>query len=230
MSTKRRGKEDTTRNEKVRKTEELTSKTKKNASKSGDAKEDLKIYADRVRKHVDHHGDLPPGQKFKTLNNIEPGSILEAHSYKTIATTIGSAYVLDVTLTREESNQTVREDFKLMIGSRFEEEIIDKLPCLLYYRGKQPMANGNLFHDLQAFKTNDESVFQTNADKPAAIATKTKKKTSVITDGGVLDESMKELYDQSIPCETCEITGDSCFGFCGGCGTHQPPDGSQCPC
>ena len=47
-----------------------------------------------------------------------------------------------------------------MIGSQFEDDVISELPCLLYYRGKQPMANGNPFHDLKAFDVDDESVFQ----------------------------------------------------------------------
>ena len=62
---------------------------------------DLKNYADRVRRHINAHGELPSGQKFKTLNNIQPSSLLEAHSYKTVPTQIGQAYILEVTQTEE---------------------------------------------------------------------------------------------------------------------------------
>ena len=220
MASKRKQpKDDASKNEKMRKTEEST------------VKKELKAYADRLRRHVNSHGELPAGQMFKTLNNIQPNTVLEAHSYKLMPTSIGQAFVLDVTQTEEVDGKIDRNDFKLMIASRFEEEIISKVPCLLYYRGKQPMANGNLFHDLQAFTINYESVFQNNSDmsKPS---TKSKKRTPVVTSSNVLDESLKELYTHSIPCDNCKSTDNAnwCYGFCTGCGTHQPFDGSQCPC
>ena len=185
MATKRKQqKDDASRNEKLRKTEEST------------GKDQLKAYADRLRQHVSSHGELPAGQKFKTLNNIEPNTVLEAHSSKRMATSIGHAYVLDVTQTVDVDGKIDRIDFKLMIANRFEEEIIRKVPCLVYYRGKQPMANGNLFHDLQAFSINDESVFQNNSDSDAPIkpSSKSKKRVPVVIDSNVLDDSLKELY------------------------------------
>lgn len=224
MSSKRKQhKDEGTKSSKLRKTEEApTAKAERSAT-------DLKSYADRVRHHISINGELPSGQKFKTLNNIHPNTVLEAHSYKTIPTSIGKAYVLEVTQTEEVGGKLERKEFKLMIANRFEDDVVSKIPCLLYYRGKQPMANGNQFHDLLAFSINDETVFQTKDESPKPPA-KTRKRTTTVVANDVLDESMQELYEQAIPCEACIISGaTSCFGYCA-CGRHQPPDGSQCPC
>ena len=230
MSSKRKQhKDEGTKSSKLRKTEEApTAKAERSAT-------DLKSYADRVRHHISINGELPSGQKFKTLNNIQPNTLLEAHSYKVMSTQIGQAYILEVTQTEEVGGKSERKDFKLMIASRFEDDVISKLPCLLYYRGKQPMANGKQFHDLQAFAINDETVFQNNDETTKTHETskppvKARKRTAVVVENDVLDESMQELYEQAIPCEACIISGaTSCFGYCA-CGRHQPPDGSQCPC
>ena len=224
MSSKRKTKEEGSKSGKVRKLEEyIATKTERTAT-------ELKDYADKVRLHINAHGELPSGQKFKTLNNIQPNTVLEAHSYKAIPTSIGKAYVLDVTQTEEVGGKLERKEFKLMVANRFEDDVVSKIPCLLYYRGKQPMANGNQFHDLLAFNINDETVFQTKDESPKPPA-KTRKRTTTVVANDVLDESMQELYEQSIPCDACVSSGsiNSCFGYCA-CGRHQPPDGSQCPC
>ena len=66
-----------------------------------------------------------------------------------------------------------------MIANRFEDDVFSKIPCLLYYRGKQPMANGNLFHDLLALDINDETVFQNKDESPKPPA-KARKRTVVV--------------------------------------------------
>ena len=184
-----------------------------------------------------------PTEKFHQVRNLKlsitsnPIPFWKPHSYKTVPTQIGQAYVLEVTQTEEVGGKLERKEFKLMIGSRFEDDVISKLPCPLHYRGKQAMANGNLhvFHGLQAFDINDESVSQNNGETTKTPETskpsvKARKRTAVIVENDVLDESMQELYEHAIPCEACIISGAiSCFGYCA-CGRHQPPDASQCPC
>ena len=146
MSSKRKTKDEGSKSGKVRKLEEyITTKTERTAA-------ELKDYADKVRLHINAHGELPSGQKFKTLNNIHPNTVLEAHFYKTIPTSIGQAYVLEVTQTEEVGGKLERKEFKLMNANRFADDVVSKIPCLIYYRGKQPMANGNQFHDLVAFR------------------------------------------------------------------------------
>ena len=189
----------------------------------------LQTFANRVRQHIEDNGELPPGQKFKLLSSIPPNTVLEALSCKTISTSVGHAVIVDVIENQEVEGKEERVTYQLMIPDRFEDEL-KNLPCVLYYRGKQPMSNGQLFHDLQIIKINDETVFKLPEHSESDQNPKPKRRVRTVTDDNTLAASMQELYNSFQPCNSCEKSGSTCYGFCGGCGAHQPDDGSQCVC
>ena len=89
--------------------------------------------------------------RMQTLNDIEPGTILEVESFKMLTTSIGVTPCVKYAATLDGR----RVKGRLIIPERFTSVCNDRIPCLVYYGGKKSIKGGKLCHHLQ-FISDDE--------------------------------------------------------------------------
>lgn len=99
------------------------------------------------------------------------------------------------------SEDGAKESGTLILPNRLLAQCQTKLPCVAYYAGKKQLKGGKSCHDIHFISDTEDE-----------------------------DEEIGDDDIYEIGCKSCRIKKVSCFGFCGGCGCHQPPDGSQCVC
>jgi len=166
--------------------------------------------ADEVREQYD---------KLFKLSEFEEGTVLEVSFAKRIKTKNGEAMLVHF------ATRIGREEVegKLIIPDRFGKEIEGKTPLILYYGGMKKNSQNVDYHDLMVIELPEGS-----KKKGKLPATKPKPSTSDNAVGSFSDAETIVLecaFDSD-----CQKPPNSCYGFCEGCGRHQPYNGSQCRC
>jgi hypothetical protein len=154
-----------------------------------------------------------------TLNDIDPGTVLEGMFAKKTKTSVGDAMTIAVVDTKNGK----RIPMDLMVPERFETQCQEKLPCLLYYDGKKQTKKGKDAHDLRFIPIFDPRMFHESDEEEEDEDEKTEKDSAHPT------TPVEKEVSPAKSCETCE-EGRFCTGFCPLCGNHQPFNGSQCRC
>lgn len=161
-----------------------------------------------------------------TLNDIQPGTVLEGMFAKKTKTSVGDAMTIAVV----ETKNGKRIPLDLMVPERFEPQCQEKLPCLLYYDGKKETKKGKPAHDLRFIPIEDPRMFHdSDEETDSEEETNDEPKEGYQTDTQTGASDDKEVSVQK-RCDTCQDEGRFCTGFCPLCGNHQPFNGSQCRC
>ena len=168
------------------------------------------------------NGKVEDRLRYSSLSDLLPGTVLEVHSYKKIETVVGVAFVIKTTETvTNDKQEHERIERSIIIGSRFEDDL-KMVPCCGYFKGTKQLKGGKTCHEFRLIKINDKDVFRDGDvyDEDMSL-TPTKPYREIFTDPNKSD---------STPCQQCVLRDDFCTGFCQACGSHQPPDGTQCDC
>lgn len=153
---------------------------------------------------------------------MDAGIVMEVLSFKPTETRNGEAIALTVILP-EHAN--TRGETTLIVPNRFADECERKVPCLLFYEGCKKLEGGKRCHEVKLIKLDDGAVFHDSDDECFDEDDEASDE-----DAGD-DEPMLSINDfLPNPCPSCKKSGENCFGYCGRCKAHQPPDGSQCRC
>ena len=167
----------------------------------------------------------------RTLQDIEPGTVLEVFSFKETKTSVGEAVVLSVTETVSGPKGMERDQYSLMIAGRFKEECEAKVPCVALYTGMKETKGGQMCHDLKFVKCDDKEVFR-KSDETLVIPSSDEEDMEEMPPPPPLRKEAPSSIPipKKVDCRMCAIDGMDCIGECEDCGVHLPLNGSQCRC